>query len=240
MPDPWSPCCRFYFSRGANCCLEIRALLECDPAGDCRGFAGDCADIQAQFSGVQGPYLYGEPGVPPEEHTYLDDWVCHAFPDDAYITDQFLVALISVAVALPIDLLLARAFEIANEGDAVECWLDAPPGTWKLLLGKDAHNAWHYTDAAREKPVSDFVKWLVRRGSETLPAALLRLAAWLRRRLFGAPAEDEDEQTDDVHKASGASDVSDASADARADAVAKRLYASVGLLGVYACWCVKA
>lgn len=49
--------------------------------GACRGFEGDCGDIQAQFLEVQGPYVYG---MPPEEHLYLDEYVCHAFPDDAY------------------------------------------------------------------------------------------------------------------------------------------------------------
>ena len=38
--------------------------------------------------------------------------VCHAFPDDAFVTDQFVVGLISVAVALPVDLLLGRLFEV--------------------------------------------------------------------------------------------------------------------------------
>ncbi len=79
-------------SRGANCCLELRTILGCDPAGPCLGFAGDCADMQAQFAGVQGPYLYSDgPGDAPTEHDVIDDWVCHAFPDDAYVTDQFFV-----------------------------------------------------------------------------------------------------------------------------------------------------
>jgi hypothetical protein len=68
---------RFFYSKGATCCSEIRLILECDPVGPCRGFEGDCADIIPQFEGVQGPYIYGEP---PEEHMFLDDYVCHAFP----------------------------------------------------------------------------------------------------------------------------------------------------------------
>jgi hypothetical protein len=219
----------------------MRTILQCDPVGECMGFAGDCGDLQAQFAGVQGPYTYG---TPPEEHTYLDDYVCTAFPDDAYITDQLLVGLISVAVALPIDLLLARAFEIANEMDgAPECWLDAPPGKWRLLLGKDAHASWHLTRDAADgggQRVSDFVLWLVRYGSyETTLASLLRLAAWLRRRCGGkAAAKEEEEEVDGKPSGGGASDAG--SSDARADAMMKRFYAASGLLGVYACWTIFA
>ena len=64
----------FYYSRGANCCIEIRTILNCDPVGECMGFNGDCGDIQSQFSGVQGPYVYG---TPPEEHMYLDGAFLH-------------------------------------------------------------------------------------------------------------------------------------------------------------------
>jgi hypothetical protein len=200
--------------------------------GPCRGFEGDCADLQAQFAEVQGPYLYDG-----ESHDTLEDYVCTAFPDDAYVTDQLLVGLISVAVALPVDLFLARAFEIANEvGDAPESWLDAPPGKWKLLLGKDCHNDWHLADP--EAPVSALVLWLVRYSWESTIASLLRLAAWLWARCTRgkkaaeaeAEAEEEEEEADDAG--------STASAEARADAMQKRLYASAGLLGVYICWAI--
>jgi hypothetical protein len=78
---------RFYSSRGANCCAEMRAILQCDAVGPCMGYAGDCGDFQAQFAGVQGSYLFSDgPGEAPSEHEFIDDWVCHAFPDDAYVT----------------------------------------------------------------------------------------------------------------------------------------------------------
>ena len=38
----------FYYSRGANCCAELRTILECDPVGPCHGYTADCADLQAQ------------------------------------------------------------------------------------------------------------------------------------------------------------------------------------------------
>ncbi len=51
------------------------------------GYAGDCGDFQAQFAGVQGSYVFSDgPGEAPTEHEFIDDYVCHAFPDDAYVT----------------------------------------------------------------------------------------------------------------------------------------------------------
>ena len=220
----------FYYSRGANCCLEIRSILNCDPVGECMGFNGDCGDIQSQFSGVQGPYVYG---TPPEEHMYLDDYLCTAFPDDAYVTDQMLVGLISVAVALPVDLFLARAFELANEGDAPESWLEAPAGKWKWVVGKNGHNDWRLADPKR--PISDIVLWLIRYGEEPIYATVFRLLAWLRRKLraklFGPEPEEEEEEDKD---GAGTS----ASAEARAEAWTKRIYSMLGLLGVYLCWTI--
>ena len=223
----------FYYSRGANCCLEIRTILNCDPVGECMGYNGNCGDLQDQFSTVQGPYIYG---TPPEEHMYLDEYVCTAFPDDAYITDQMLVGLISVAVALPVDLFLARAFELANEGNAPESWLEAPAGKWKWVVGKNGHNDWRLADP--KVPISDLVLWLVRYGEEPIYAIVFRLIAWLRRKLraklYGPEPEAEEAEEE------GGDDASAASREARADAITKRLYASLGLLGVYMCWTIFA
>ncbi len=177
-------------------------------------------------------------GTPPEEHAYLDEYVCHAFPDEENYWDQILVGLISVAVALPIDLFLARAFEIANEGDAPECWLDAPAGRLKLLIGKDAHKGWHLADPAA--PVSDFVLWVVRySGGETLIQSCFRALDWLVRRCRRNKPSTEEEPDGDAEKAPSDT-ASGGSSDARADALAKRLYACAGLLGVYICWCIFA
>ena len=189
------------------------------------------------------------PGDPPSEHTYLDDYVCHAFPDDAYVTDQFFVGLISVAVALPIDLFLARAFETANEGDVPGNWLDAPPGKWKLLLGKDAHNAWRLAHPRR--PASELVRWLVGGGAESDAQALLFVIGYalrrLRARLFGEPREptaaEEEDAGSKLHAPPSPASSDSASLhgkEARAEALQKRLYSAAGLLGVYACWVIFA
>ena len=229
-------------SRGANCCLELRTILDCDPVGPCLGFAGDCADLQTQFAGVQGPWLYSDDvSSPPTEHDSIDGWVCHAFPDDAYVTDQFFVGLISVAVALPVDLVLQRAFEIANESEMPGNWLDAPPGKWKLLLGKDAHNGWRLADPRR--PVSEFVRWMVGGGAESDLQAVLFIVGYalrrLRARLCGEPeAPEEDEAAKSKAGSDAASVSSSGSAAARSDALVKRLYAAAGLLGVYVTWAI--
>ena len=215
--------------------------------------------MQAQFSGVQGAYLYSDgPGDAPTEHAYIDDYVCHAFPDDAYVTDQFFVGLISVAVALPIDLFLARAFEIANEGELPGNWLDAMPGKWKLLLGKDAHHGWRLADPRR--PVSEFVRWMVGGGAESDLQAVLFVVGYvlrrLRARLFGeppAPCPEDAAGGKGAHQGDGneepaaaasatrsGSAASSAGAKARTDALKKRLYSAAGLLGVYATWTIMA
>ena len=163
------------------------------------------------------------------------EYVCTAFPDDAYVTDQMLVGLISVAVALPVDLFLARAFELANEGDAPESWLEAPAGKWKWVVGKNGHNDWRLNDP--KVPISDLVLWLIRYGEEPIYAIVFRLIAWLRRKLraklYGPEPEPEEEKEEE-------DDASAASREARADAITKRLYASLGLLGVYMCWTIFA
>ena len=66
---------RFFYSRGANCCLEIRTILGCDAAGPCLGYEGDCGDLQAQFAELQGPFLYSAAvGEPPTEQMSLEEY----------------------------------------------------------------------------------------------------------------------------------------------------------------------
>ena len=220
------------------------------------------------------------------------------------------MGLIAVAVALPVDQLLGRAFEIANEGDMPGNWLDAPSGVWKLVLGKGAHNKWRLADQWRH--VSELVRWMVGGGAESdfqvvrwlvgyalrsAWAALLRALRGRREQAGGTVATDfgadEDAAASAVdaargdpdgdardsslgraaggaavqqkphrqassrrpsrhfshHSLGGASHVGSAAAsavsrgggsenaaEARAEALAKRLYASAGLLGVYVCW----
>ena len=77
--------------KSSNCCSALRLILDsgpdggaCPPAGLCRGFAGNCADIAAQFADL--PVL-------PDYPDGLADFACHAFPDDARFGDTILVGL---------------------------------------------------------------------------------------------------------------------------------------------------
>ena len=247
----------FYSSRGTQCCAEIRSIIDlgagqtcgapyipppddaagCPPVGPCLGFLGACADVQEQFLTLQGCYVFSDGTGEPTEHDSIADYVCHAFPDDAYVTDQFFVGLISVAVALPVDRFLGRAFEIANEGEEglAGAWLEAPSGKWKLLLGKDAHNGWRLGDPKR--PVSDLVLWLVGGGAETeMQAALFIVTLMLRHlraKIVGAPAPEEP-----ASDAEEAEEEEEEEPDARADALKKKLYAAAGLIGTYVVWAI--
>ena len=190
-------------------------------------------------------------GSPPTSHMYIDSWVCHAFPDDAYTTDQLFVGLISVAVALPVDLFLARAFEIANEGEMPGNWVTRPGGKWRLLLGKDFHNGWALAD--KRHPVSDLALHLICVGEEwggligfAFSAFVARIARLLHR-ARGLPEPEPEAAAAATPRSgatpsgtpSGASSSSSGRA-ARADALTKRLYASAGLVGVYVVWTIFA
>ena len=139
----------FYQSRSAQCCAEIRAILNCESPVSCLGFTGSCSDLPEQFSTLQGPFVYG---TPPSEHADLSDYVCHAFPDDDYPLDQVLVGLINIAISIPTGMFLFRCFELANEGeDWPDAWLEMPIGWVKLAMefmyGHHFTGRWHYFTA---------------------------------------------------------------------------------------------
>ena len=198
----------FYQSRGAQCCAEIRAILNCESAVSCLGFTGSCSDLPAQFSTLQGPFVYGQP---PTEYPDLSQYVCHAFPDDAYPLDQLLVALINIAIGLPIGMFLFRCFEIANEGeDWPDAWLEIPKGlvtlAFRLVYGRHLTGKWHYApplegdgcalDAAPRamQPVaaqqSDIVQWYVRHSYELPNMWVQRTFAWALRQLFSGGGDE--------------------------------------------------
>ncbi len=107
LPAPLPPPCARCAARAdalpppapqaVNCCAALVAVLDSGPDGgacasadDCRGFSGNCADLQQQFATVA--ILPGYPNG-------LQDWDCVAFPDDDRPLDSFLVGLIAVASA---------------------------------------------------------------------------------------------------------------------------------------------
>ena len=48
-----------FWAKGVNCCAELRGIINagpdggfCPPIGACRGFAGDCGALKAQFASI--------------------------------------------------------------------------------------------------------------------------------------------------------------------------------------------
>ena len=169
------PSIRFY-AKGVNCCAELRIILDsgpdggdCPPVGMCRGFES-CSELMTQFADV--PVL-------PDFPDGLADWVCEAFPNDDNQVDNFIVSLIALAVALPVTYVLQTCFEIANDNEAPESWLEWV-GWRKLVFGPAAHRRWNYTQGPQ--PVRH-VRWFVRSvaapKTETAMNLYYSAKAWL-------------------------------------------------------------
>ena len=229
----------------------------CDPAvpaGVCLGYTGACGDLPSQFSSLQGAYVYSttlQCSSTPDDpscicHPTLADYVCHAFPDDAYVTDQIFVGLICVAVALPVTLFLERAFETANEVDgAAEGWVTWG-GLWRLALGKDAHKKWWWTN--RDDPPGELVQLLAADAGYgdlakfAAAQALRKLRQWMTpRAVIGDGGDADGKEPESPRPRDGGEDEKEEAyddADARRGALARRAYAATGLLGVYVTWAI--
>jgi hypothetical protein len=133
-----------------NCCAEVRMLLNwdggCPPVGPCRGQEAMCGDL---------PGLFATTPVPPYFPDGLSEYTCHAFPDDDRTVDSLIVALIALAIALPVTQFIAACFTIANDSEAPESWLQWG-GLARLFLGGGANRHWHYT---RDMQPRRFVRW---------------------------------------------------------------------------------
>ena len=155
------------------------------------------------------------------------------------MTDQFFVALIGVAVALPVDMFLQHAFEVANEVDgAPEAWL-IWRGLWKMVLGKHAHANWHFTDDTRKQP-TELAMFIITSEDPAWPEVVTFIATWIPGRILAAlkyllGIKDKEEEEEE---ASESSSEGSAGAEARRDRLMKRLYASAGLIGIYICWAI--
>jgi hypothetical protein len=157
--------------------------------------------------------------------------VCHAFPDDEMRTDSLIVALISLAVSLPVSHFLASCFEVANDSEAPESWLEWS-GTARWLLGRKANRLWNYT-GERGQPAR-LVRWWIRSSGAPAVEMLVNLAhmllaccptrlPWVRR------IAEEDDAADDVAAASSA---------VHELLIKKHAYTAVGLTGLYLVWAV--
>ena len=151
-----------YARQAQNCCAEVQALLGCPAVGPCRGVEGNCGDL---------PSVFADTPVPPYFPNGLQDYTCIQFPDDNSPRDSIIVALIALAVAIPVSVFLQSCFEIANDSEAPESWLFYG-GVVKLACGLQAHRRWHYT---RGKQPSRFVRWYCRSVDAPKPETIENL-----------------------------------------------------------------
>ena len=202
----------------------------CPPAGPCRGFVGDCADLQAQFADV---------AVLPDYPDGLASYTCTAFPNDNNPVDSFIVGLIAVAIAVPVVNFMGGCFEVSNDSEVPEALL-----TWagwrKLVFGFAAHRRWHY---ARDGQPRRYVRWWARSSGESVletGANLARAAAatatcaeppWV---LEAREAEETEEPATEAGTPRGS--VSSTVRSARRLTRYKRAVTCVGLLATYCIW----
>jgi len=156
--------------------------LPATPSGMCLGYTGNCGDLPAQFATLPGAFTYSptvQCSSSPSDPSCLcrpslQDYACHAFPDDAYVSDQVLVGLISVAVALPTRIVLEQAFLTTVEVDAEEGWM-VYAGLPRLLTGWFAHRKWRWATGTRP---SDLVVWLTSVYPGAMPWDYIAFIGW--------------------------------------------------------------
>jgi hypothetical protein len=279
-----------YYSKAVQCCAEVRFILDsgpdggnCPAVGPCRGFEGNCGQIAEQFASL---------AVLPDYPNGMAEYTCHLFPgarlcapprdacvlsclfvpltffalahtpDEDKPVDSFIVGLISIAIALPVTLFLQSCFEIANDNEAPESWLEWV-GWRKLVFGLHANRRWHYTGPLGQP--SRHIKWFIRSVGAPSPETILNLwasfKAWVTCTLppwtIEAREAAEEEEAEAAAEAGGG-DAGDASSpdaagsekkaastsssvrSARALARYKRIMAAAGFIGTYICWAVFA
>ena len=171
------PILRFY-AKGVNCCTALREATEsaCSAAAHpCpqNALTMRCADLLPAISEAASSY-------PPE----LADWQCQAFPNDDMPRDSLIVALISLALALPVTIFLSGCFEIANDSEAPESWLRYS-GITRFVCGLQSHRRWHYT-GPKGQP-NRFVRWYVRCVDVPMAETLMNLLHNARASVTGKP-----------------------------------------------------
>ena len=227
-------------------------MLSCDlPPLPCRGFTGDCALLQTQFAGVNGD----------DGAVMLDpDWVCTAFPDDNSSTDGYVVALISVAVCFPITGILALLFDLSNEIEMPDGWMEQPDSKWQRILlgGRDPVRGWHwhYDEGSdrpehdvlpRRQPVNWMYLWLLNNGDTPLVLLIIgwaqKLCETVQSALGFARAEQggdtKEESTDaEAPEAAAAEERENEAREAQARQRKSRILAGLGMFGVYVTWVI--
>ena len=148
----------FFQQKGATCCSQLRELVGCSANLDvpCRGFSGDCADLQRQFEELPPQVL--PPGAD------VAGFTCHAFPDDDNPIDKFFVGLIFAATAIPLRYILQVMLEMSNEAEHAEAWVSLSRKdrliARLLCLGPFS---WHYADPERRPNIllRLYARWAV-------------------------------------------------------------------------------
>ena len=210
-----------YYARAVNCCAEVRAILDAAPfcIAAPAACAGDCGTLTS---------LFADAPMPPAFPNGLSEYTCTAFPDDSVPTDSLIVALISIAVGLPVVIFVGSALEVANKSEAPDSLLDFH-GVPRLLLGP-VHRRWHWTGP--RGPPARLVRWYCRCASTPLVETLRNL--WLAVKAFVtrtqppwlvAAAEAMTHGTEHDHQAEAAELVAK-----------KRVYTAFGLGSVAVCW----
>ena len=160
-----------FYAKGNLCCTALReeAAQACAAAGascPANTLTMTCANL---LTGIAAPAS----SYPPS----LVDWTCNAFPNDNLPGDSLIVALIAIAVALPVTIFLSGFFEIANDSDAPESWLRYA-GLGRFVFGRLAHRKWHYTGPLGQPP--RFARWYIRSASAPMLESLANAALTLR------------------------------------------------------------
>jgi hypothetical protein len=167
---------RRFYAKGQNCCAALRADADAAcgaSACPANTLTQRCADLLTAIAAPESAY-------PPA----LQDWTCNAFPNDDLPGDSLIVALISLAIAIPVTIFLGGFFEVANDSEAPESWLRYT-GLGRFLCGRLAHRRWHYTGPLGQPP--RFARWYIRSADAPLLESLTNAMFTIRRALACAP-----------------------------------------------------
>jgi hypothetical protein len=167
---------RRFYAKGVNCCANLHdEVASACTAATCPANAATlrCADLLTVIGTSESPYPAS-----------LKDWTCTAFPNDDLPGDSLIVALIALAIAMPVTIFLSGTFEIANDSEAPESWLRYT-GLGRMVCGRLAHRKWHYTGPLGQPP--RLARWYIRSADAPMAESFARGALALCRVLFCVP-----------------------------------------------------
>lgn len=173
-----------YARRGLDCCSQMRQKICPDSVDDvtlpCRGFSGDCNDLQATFTPLYGSNLVG--------------FRCNTFPNPALFSDDIKSGLICAALGIPFQLVFEMFFEHYNERTVIEGWLTwrgvarllRGPMDWRFTRGSTSPSRFTRMWARCSRTFMEIVTgtvdllWKAVRRAQAASAPLLRLGTQLQ------------------------------------------------------------